>query len=270
MEERDFTCSFCLDVLHGPILLPCCSANFCRACLRDMVEGGLGSCPNCRTALPPLDVSAMAVNRLVAAIISKYLPEHAQRRLEETLHESCCQSTRQQGGEAGAGSGGSGGGQQVPAYPTSREDCEKMSVRALKRWMKTTGVSSASCIERHELVQLAQSFFCREPPPPPPPSCRGGGGEQPAGQPTSQPTTAALPLSPGSPPTRMITADAPAAEYGQVGELTSLSDGGGGTAAGTSVAPDVARTARLPDGDDPRGLSNRYAGRGGGQVCTGP
>ena len=48
LDRSDFTCPFCLDILHEPVLLPCCSANFCRPCLQEMIDGGLGSCPTCR------------------------------------------------------------------------------------------------------------------------------------------------------------------------------------------------------------------------------
>ena len=139
MDTQDFTCPFCLELLHEPILLPCCSANYCRGCLQQMIAGGLGSCPTCRRPMPVVDANKLPVNRLVASVIAKYLPEGACRRAAEA------QSDR----VAAAGD----------TVPQSREDCNQMSIRELKGWLRTKGVSSAHCIEKYELVELAQSFF---------------------------------------------------------------------------------------------------------------
>ena len=78
IDDEDFSCPICIEVLIDPVLLPCCSANYCRECLRALLKSGIISCPSCRGVLHPrLSVDSLPVNRLVAALISKYLPQPA-------------------------------------------------------------------------------------------------------------------------------------------------------------------------------------------------
>eukprot|EP01043_Picozoa_sp_COSAG02_P027776 COSAG02_NODE_1651_length_11496_cov_9.620460_10_plen_449_part_00 len=162
MDTQDFTCPFCLELLHEPILLPCCSANYCRDCLQQMIVGGLGSCPTCRRPMPVVDANKLPVNRLVASVISKYLPEGAHRRAAEV------NSDRARAPTSGTQQDHDPPQQPPPAdtrAPHNREACNQMSIRELKAWLRTKGVSSAHCIEKFELVELAQSFFLSSMPP---------------------------------------------------------------------------------------------------------
>jgi hypothetical protein len=161
LDQSDFTCPFCLDILHEPVLLPCCSANFCRGCLQEMISGGLGSCPTCRRPMPVVDARKLPVNRLVASVIDKYLPEGARRRAAEAKADRAAAATRDQhpSQQPATSPMAVAADRGATVVPHSREECERMSVRELKAWLRTTGVSSAHCIEKYELVHLAQSFF---------------------------------------------------------------------------------------------------------------
>ena len=163
LDRSDFTCPFCLDILHEPVLLPCCSANFCRPCLQEMIDGGLGSCPTCRKPMPVVDARRLPVNRLVASVIDKYLPEGARRRAAEATEDRAAAVARDQPAQPAApvapAAAPAAADRGASAVPHSREECEQMSVRELKAWLRTTGVSSVHCIEKYELVHLAQSFF---------------------------------------------------------------------------------------------------------------
>ncbi|CAB1352826.1 unnamed protein product [Coregonus sp. 'balchen'] len=73
--SRDLTCSICLDLFKHPVSLPC-DHTFCQACIagywtgpRGQVQGGSGSCPQCRKAFPG---QSYRPNRIVANIVESY------------------------------------------------------------------------------------------------------------------------------------------------------------------------------------------------------
>ncbi|XP_023839579.1 zinc-binding protein A33 isoform X2 [Salvelinus sp. IW2-2015] len=73
--SRDLTCSICLDLFKQPVFLPC-DHTFCQACIagywagpRGQVQGGSGSCPQCRKVFPG---QSYRPNRIVANIVESY------------------------------------------------------------------------------------------------------------------------------------------------------------------------------------------------------
>uniref|UniRef100_A0A8C6STQ0 Tripartite motif containing 69 n=1 Tax=Neogobius melanostomus TaxID=47308 RepID=A0A8C6STQ0_9GOBI len=62
--SRDLTCSICLDLFKQPVSLPC-DHTFCQTC----IEGGSGSCPQCRKVYPG---QSYRPNRIVANIVESY------------------------------------------------------------------------------------------------------------------------------------------------------------------------------------------------------
>ncbi|XP_035618331.1 zinc-binding protein A33-like [Oncorhynchus keta] len=80
--SRDLTCSICLDLFKQPVSLPC-DHTFCQACIagfwtgpRGQVQGGSGSCPQCRKVFPG---QSYRPNRIVGNIVESYC-----QGLEET------------------------------------------------------------------------------------------------------------------------------------------------------------------------------------------
>ncbi|CDQ93084.1 unnamed protein product, partial [Oncorhynchus mykiss] len=73
--SRDLTCSICLDLFKQPVSLPC-DHTFCQACIagywtgpRGQVQGGSGSCPQCRKVFPG---QSYRPNRIVGNIVESY------------------------------------------------------------------------------------------------------------------------------------------------------------------------------------------------------
>ncbi|XP_054468714.1 E3 ubiquitin-protein ligase TRIM69 [Anoplopoma fimbria] len=73
--SRDLTCSICLDLFKQPVSLPC-DHTFCQGCIegywtgpRGPVQGGTGSCPQCRKVYPG---QSYRPNRIVANIVESY------------------------------------------------------------------------------------------------------------------------------------------------------------------------------------------------------
>ncbi|KAK6315858.1 zinc-binding protein A33 [Coregonus clupeaformis] len=73
--SRDLTCSICLDLFKQPVSLPC-DHTFCQVCIagywagpRGQVQGGSGSCPQCRKVFPG---QSYRPNRIVANIVESY------------------------------------------------------------------------------------------------------------------------------------------------------------------------------------------------------
>ena len=84
-------------------------------------------------------VDSLPVNRLIAALIDKYLPQQKRPPPDKT------ESTPASG--------------EPLLIPQSQADCEKVRPAALKKWLNGQGISTAGIIERHELVDLARSMF---------------------------------------------------------------------------------------------------------------
>jgi len=162
MDTQDFTCPFCLELLHEPILLPCCSANYCRGCLQQMIAGGLGSCPTCRRPMPVVDANKLPVNRLVASVIAKYLPEGAYRRAAEAQSDRAAAAGDCRGGDTQRDSAPKP--QQLPGdiAPQSREDCDQMSIRELKAWLRTKGMPNEHFLRCHSFPHTNPISPCAE------------------------------------------------------------------------------------------------------------
>ncbi|XP_061590211.1 E3 ubiquitin-protein ligase TRIM69 [Cololabis saira] len=89
--SRDLTCSICLDLFKKPVSLPC-DHTFCQGCIegywagpRGPVQGGTGSCPQCRKVYPG---QSYRPNRIVANIVESYCEGLEESRTGAGLPES--------------------------------------------------------------------------------------------------------------------------------------------------------------------------------------
>ena len=87
VEDEHLTCPICLELLHTPVMLPCCQQTFCKRCLKQALRRS-SSCPLCRAstriedALPNRSVEGLLSTRKGGDIESAipYWPAQPKRR----------------------------------------------------------------------------------------------------------------------------------------------------------------------------------------------
>ncbi|XP_077868781.1 uncharacterized protein LOC102807286 [Saccoglossus kowalevskii] len=99
--ENELTCCICLELLETPIILSC-SHNFCKKCVRSLLENGdhrfslrrrSFSCPTCRTnySLGYKDVDELQVNRALENIIAQYKKDKEASHAVIGSHKRMCE-----------------------------------------------------------------------------------------------------------------------------------------------------------------------------------
>ena len=72
MENINFECPICLDLLANPISLPC-GHNFCYSCKKDFSIMGTKKCPVCRRDFPKTNYNE---NNLIIHLITRFYPKY--------------------------------------------------------------------------------------------------------------------------------------------------------------------------------------------------
>ncbi|XP_077999711.1 uncharacterized protein LOC144452486 [Glandiceps talaboti] len=78
--ENELTCCICLELFDSPVILPC-SHNFCRGCVRGLLEHGNMRCPTCRAQVNHRyrTVDDFQINRTLSNIISEFKRQQNKR-----------------------------------------------------------------------------------------------------------------------------------------------------------------------------------------------
>ncbi|KAG7454163.1 bifunctional E2/E3 enzyme R795-like isoform 3 [Solea senegalensis] len=69
VQQEDFCCSVCLDVLSDPVTIPC-GHSYCLGCIQDHWNGVQHSCPQCRQVFNPRPV--LKRNTVLAELVEKF------------------------------------------------------------------------------------------------------------------------------------------------------------------------------------------------------
>uniref|UniRef100_A0A3B4GEL2 RING-type domain-containing protein n=1 Tax=Pundamilia nyererei TaxID=303518 RepID=A0A3B4GEL2_9CICH len=90
MEDRQFCCAVCLDLLKDPVTIPC-GHNYCMSCIETYWKAenvkGIHSCPQCRQAFTPRPI--LVKNTMLAELVEKmkYLQHSNSRSPQAKLYD---------------------------------------------------------------------------------------------------------------------------------------------------------------------------------------
>lgn len=84
MENLNFECPICLELLTNPVSLPC-GHNFCYVCKKDISIFGSKRCPVCRREYPKTDYK---VNETIAYLSNFFHPRHESEKLVRASSKS--------------------------------------------------------------------------------------------------------------------------------------------------------------------------------------